>query len=206
MCSAPPLCSSHPLSTALCPARPIIYPSVRPLPWHVAVSSDRDKPTWGGTAGSLGSGKNTSPSSSILQPYLVKANTGQHIPSCHWKRVSDALAWHADIVTRTNDDARLASLFMACLKKEGKFEGSGKQRMFNSPIINKCVRGKVDESSSCCKQPGGIAVTSTSYATRACTSFFSLTAKPNIQDSRGRTRMSPKITCSSFLDNKKCQV
>lgn len=52
-----------------------------------------------------GSGKMSSPSSSILQSYLVKANTGQYIPSCHWKRGSGALAWHANIVTCTNDDA-----------------------------------------------------------------------------------------------------
>lgn len=95
---------------------------------------------------------------------------------------------------------------MACLKKEGKFEGNGKQRMFKSPIINKCVRAKVDEGSSCCKRPSRIAVTSTLYATRACRRFFSLTAKPNIQDSTGRTRMPPKVTCSNLLDNKKCQV
>lgn len=61
---------------------------------------------------------------------------------------------------------------MACLKKEGKFEGSGKQRMFKSPIINKCVRGKVDESSSCCKRLGRIAVTSTSYSDTCVYKFF----------------------------------
>lgn len=133
------LCSSLPFSTPPRPTRPTIYPSAPSLPWRSAVSSDRDEPTTGGAAGSWGSGKTTSTSSSILQPYLVKANTGQHIPSCHWKRGSDALAWHANIVARTNDDAKLAPLFIASLKEEEKFEGIGKQRMFKSPIINKWV-------------------------------------------------------------------
>lgn len=49
-----------------------------------------------------------------------KVTPGQHIPSCHWKRGSDALAWHANIVTGTNDDAKLTSLFIASLQGGGK--------------------------------------------------------------------------------------
>lgn len=128
---APPF----PFSTPLRPACPTIYLSGQLLLWHGVVSNDRDESTWRGAAGSWSSGKTASPSSSsILQSYLVKANTGQHFPSCHWKRGSDALAWHANIVTCTNGDAKLASLFMASLKEEEKFEVIGKQRMFRSPI------------------------------------------------------------------------
>lgn len=74
---------------------------------HFNVSNERDVATRGGATWSWGSGKNASPCSSILQLYLVKANTAQHIPSCHWKKGSDTLAWHANIVTCTNDDAKL---------------------------------------------------------------------------------------------------
>lgn len=109
------LCSSLPFSTPLCKACLTIYPSAQSLPRHGVVSDDWDKPTKGGVAGSWGSGKNASLSSSILQPYLVKGNNGQHIPSCHWKRRSGALAWHANIVACTNDDAKLTSLFIASL-------------------------------------------------------------------------------------------
>lgn len=73
-----------------------------------------------GTGAEWGSGKMSSPSSSILQSYLVKANTGQYLPSCHWKGGSDASAWHTNIVTCTNDDASLASLFMASSNGGGR--------------------------------------------------------------------------------------
>lgn len=135
--TAPPF-PSLPFSTPLRPACPAIYPSVQSLPQLSIISNDRDAPnerrSW---PASWGSGKTASPSSSIFQSYLVKANTSQHIPSCHWKTGSDALAWHANIVACTNDDAKLASLFMGPLREEEKFEGNGKQRMFMSPIINK---------------------------------------------------------------------
>lgn len=72
-----------------------------------------------GTGAEWGSGKMSSPSSSILQCYLVKANTGRYLPWCHWKGGSDASAWHANIVACTNDDALLASLFMASSNRWG---------------------------------------------------------------------------------------
>lgn len=160
MCSTPLSAPPFPFSTPLRPACPTIYLSAQLLPWHGVVSNDRDDSTWRGAAGSWGSGKTASPSSSsILQSYLVKANTGQHFPSCHWKRGSDALAWHANIVTCTNDDAKLASLFMASLKEEEKFEVIEKQRMFKSPIrsclfsAEKLIRNRsVNTSSSWCNR------------------------------------------------------
>lgn len=137
MCCTPLLRSSLPLSTPLPLDRPPTYPQ-RPgrnpsMAWYEVLGIKQE-----GCGAEGGSGKIASPSSSILQPHLVKANTGQYIPSCHWKRGSDAVAWHANIVTRTNDDASPASLFMAS-SKEGETLGevSGKRLTFKSPMVNK---------------------------------------------------------------------
>lgn len=116
-CTAPPF--PYPLHFTRLARAATRWPG--PLSLRSVVSSDRDEAAREGSCCELRQWKNRlTPPSSILQPHLVKANTGQHIPSCHWKRGSDALASHANIVTCTNDDAKLPPLFTASLKEGGE--------------------------------------------------------------------------------------
>lgn len=96
--------------------------------------------------------KTASPTSSILQPDLVKANTDRHIPSCHWKTGSDALTWHANIVAHANHDAKLTSLFRATLKGD-KFKVNGNVQESNCQQISHVggICRNMNMSSSCCK-------------------------------------------------------
>lgn len=83
--------------------------------------------------------------SSIFQPYLLKTNTGQHIPSCHWKSGSNAPSpgLTCQHCYRANGDARCHPLCMTP-KDEGEREREVGWGGGRGQVTLQRIRGTID--------------------------------------------------------------